>query len=719
MADSDVKIKITGEIDGFTKAIKEAQKDVKDFNDVLSTAGKTAGIAFAALTAEAFIALRAFGEQEKATNSLSQALRNQGIASDALVQKYTDQASALQTLTGVADEQIIQGQALLQSNLGAIEVTEDLTKAVLDLAAGTGQDLDSAFAAVAKTIGSSTNALARSGVEVDGNASKQEKLSQIIEGVNKKHKGQAEAALLGVGSIKGLAAAVGELQEEFGKRLAPAFERITKLLTEFTTTLKDNKGLIDLIAQVGIFAGILTGLITVLAGAGFVMTGLKVASIALSTTLGPLVLGLAAVSGALLIAANYLGLFTSKITDLKTVKDADTEIANLQTRIEKLKEFIDKTGGSDFFGFGKSKQQLVELNTQLQVLQASRDKLASQEGEQESKRKKIQAEQTAIRTKDQEIELENTRFHKEQLLAEEFEYSDKFQALLKERNETNLALIKAKDEEEIQALVDKQIRINEQIVLQQELDDELRLLVLEKEQQFSDAKIAITLREKQIIKEAAQEELALKQKEYATRLLEEAKYGKAYATLQEVLRSAEIQGAKAFSEGLIQLQTSQNSVLKTIGKAAAVTQITINTAQTASSVFKGAVDALGYPAGPILGAISAAAAVAFGLEQIGKVTSAAKGGIIPNAPGGLKIGTDTVPAVLTPGEIVVPRQNFDEVINAVAASRASEGTRSASTGLSGGGGGGVMEVIIGFRDNAIEIIEQKLLERRAVGVGNL
>jgi hypothetical protein len=109
--------------------------------------------------------------------------------------------------------------------------------------------------------------------------------------------------------------------------------------------------------------------------------------------------------------------------------------------------------------------------------------------------------------------------------------------------------------------------------------------------------------------------------------------------------------------------------------------------------------------GPALGIAGAAAAVAFGAEQIGTVTSAAQGGLIT---GGIP-GIDSVPVLAQAGELVAPRQNYEEVVGSVAAKRMAEEN----------GSGGQVEVIIGFRDDAFEIIEKKILQRRRIGVGVL
>lgn len=69
----------------------------------------------------------------------------------------------------------------------------------------------------------------------------------------------------------------------------------------------------------------------------------------------------------------------------------------------------------------------------------------------------------------------------------------------------------------------------------------------------------------------------------------------------------------------------------------------------------------------IVEVVTATAPAIAGIQ--GATIGAQQGGLIE---GGVQ-GRDSVPALLEPGELVAPRRNFDEVVNAVAASRASGG----------------------------------------------
>jgi hypothetical protein len=95
-----------------------------------------------------------------------------------------------------------------------------------------------------------------------------------------------------------------------------------------------------------------------------------------------------------------------------------------------------------------------------------------------------------------------------------------------------------------------------------------------------------------------------------------------------------------------------------LGKAAAVAQATLNVPQAASNAFTVGAK-LG---GPVTGAAFAAVATAVQLANVSRIASQqptgfANGGLVE---GGIP-GRDSVPALLTPGEVVVPRRNFNDL----------------------------------------------------------
>ena len=242
------------------------------------------------------------------------------------------------------------------------------------------------------------------------------------------------------------------------------------------------------------------------------------------------------------------------------------------------------------------------------------------------------------------------------------------------------------------------------------LEEEEKALKLERIAEEDEADIQRIL-DKAMTKEEIAKEFALKEldrnvKDKNQFLRDEMKFGESIARFKQIMRNKEVQGALSTNNQLIQLTNSKNSTLKGIGKAASIVQIGVKTAEGAISAYT---SLAGIPVvGPALGAAAAAALIAFGAEQIGNVLSAAQGGIVPGGTGGAR---DRIPALLEPGELVVPRQITSDFIQSIG--------RPEAANVGEAGGGANVEVMVGFKDEAFEIIEQKLLERRAIGSGGL
>lgn len=271
----------------------------------------------------------------------------------------------------------------------------------------------------------------------------------------------------------------------------------------------------------------------------------------------------------------------------------------------------------------------------------------------------------------------------------------------------------------------KNEKLKEDLNREREIREEHRALLLEDSEAFreldreaQDAFIEANLEKLKTDKEAESEVLGqtiLKQqvdrrKADAQFIKDRKKHGETFAKINQVIHSDEVMKAKSAADGLVQLTQSKNSALKSLGKAAAVTQIGISTAANAADIF-GKLNALVPFAAPAIGALGAASIIAFGVEQTSNVLAANQGGLVT---GGTP-GVDSVPAVLTPGELVSPAQSFDEVVESVADRRnAARGL----TDVSGEESGGIAEIQISFKDDAIDFIEAELIERDRLGIRN-
>tara|TARA_R110002020_G_scaffold290190_1_gene505663 strand:+ start:3905 stop:6331 length:2427 start_codon:yes stop_codon:yes gene_type:complete len=168
--------------------------------------------------------VKLYAEQELAERRLSIAL---GYTSKRLV----DQASELQKVTKFGDEAIIGAQAMIATFVKEEDQIELVTKATLDLASAKGMDLNTAADLVARSIGSSTNALSKYGVQASGSAGSTERLESIVGAIQKRFGGFAEGELNTVsGMLAATANAVGDAGEAIGEVLAPAVIAVAKAI---------------------------------------------------------------------------------------------------------------------------------------------------------------------------------------------------------------------------------------------------------------------------------------------------------------------------------------------------------------------------------------------------------------------------------------------------------------------------------------------------------
>ena len=240
MPDNIMKIKLQVQNQKANKQLQDTSTNIKDIEKKaknskkelgrmrIATAGlrRTMGalrnnlllVSFAFGTTMATLAktVKAYGEQELAEKKLETAL---GHTSQSLL----DQASALQSVTTFGDENIIQAQALIAAFTDDEEAIKRATAATLDLAAAKGMDLFAAADLVAKTLGSSTNAMSRYGIEVTGAVGSTERLNTLTQNIANTFGGQATAqAQTLTGSLSQMGNAVGDAAESIGGLLAPA-----------------------------------------------------------------------------------------------------------------------------------------------------------------------------------------------------------------------------------------------------------------------------------------------------------------------------------------------------------------------------------------------------------------------------------------------------------------------------------------------------------------
>lgn len=216
---------------------------------------KVAGIGVA-LAGLGFAAKRAFldpaAAQEEAVTSLAQALASTGKTGEEALRRITAEASRLQRITKAGDESLVQASATLATLAPSLD-PESLERSQTALVAisdtFTKGDIESAAQLLGKTLGSSTNALSRYGIQVDTAASARAKLDAILANptvLAAFDVAQARAKTL-AGSEAQLANAIGDVREQMGFILADTLgladgsSTLTNRILDQADSLRENR----------------------------------------------------------------------------------------------------------------------------------------------------------------------------------------------------------------------------------------------------------------------------------------------------------------------------------------------------------------------------------------------------------------------------------------------------------------------------------------------
>lgn len=726
----DLKIKISADEKDAIRGIDAISKKAEDLGPSLESAAKISAVAFAALTAEIGFSLKAFEEADSSSRKLTQALQSQGIFTTQLRDQYKSYAQAVEDATGVDGDALVAAQATAQAFLGQTKITQDLTAAIADLAQEKGIDLNSAATLLAKTIGTGTNALAREGLEISKTATTAERYAAVLSFVEGRYKGQAAAANQGLGSLKALQTQFGNLQEAIGQRFAPVATAIITTLTKLFSTISQNEALADLIVALISGAAAASGFVLAAVGVAKAIAVAQAAMAAFGVASNVALAGIPALIGVVvaavtLLALNWetasgriiavvrgLGIFIGQTFEGigRVLAGAFTlDTARIKSGIDEIKNAYKNGADVAFKDLPVKAKEAVDK--QDEILKAAAEERARADAE----------------NKAQEIALAEAQNQLLQLKAQEA--SAALIAIKQQEIETLTAIRDAETQSEIAAL---QFRYDQLTALEEEqriqdlerqtafaeiegqLRDSLQLSQSERTNIFYEQKRAALeaslLTEKEAEARVATEKVSVQIASQNRRLEETQRYGVAYAAINQAIQSREVQGFKGATGELVALTQSKNSTLKAIGKAASLAQITIKTAESALNIYAGFST---IPiVGPALGVAGAAAAIAFGVEQAGRVIAANEGGVIT---GGTP-GRDSVSALLTPGELVSPAQNFEEVVGSVAFTRALRDNPEAASGF---GSGGKLEIELTLRDELMNFIEAKLIEREKLGVSQI
>jgi hypothetical protein len=163
------------------------------------------------------------------------------------VEKYIDK---LQRATGVADDKLRPSLEKLLVATGKVGKAQKLQALAMDIAAGTGKDLDTVSLSLAKAYGGNLGALTRMGITLDESIIKNKDFKKAQEELDRLFGGQSAAAADTMeGKFKRFNIAMDEAKESIGVALMPALTEMIdylnspkgqKVITEFAEAFADS-----------------------------------------------------------------------------------------------------------------------------------------------------------------------------------------------------------------------------------------------------------------------------------------------------------------------------------------------------------------------------------------------------------------------------------------------------------------------------------------------
>lgn len=169
-----LKLSILADVDNLKKNLGDGSNEVEGFGSKVADFGKKAGLAFAAAGAAAVAyagklaidGVKAAIEDEAAQAKLAKALQNVTGATQSQIKAVEDYITKTSLATGVTDDKLRPSfERLLRSTKSITEATKLQTLA-LDIAAGTGKDLQIITELLSKAYEGNVGALKKLGVDV-------------------------------------------------------------------------------------------------------------------------------------------------------------------------------------------------------------------------------------------------------------------------------------------------------------------------------------------------------------------------------------------------------------------------------------------------------------------------------------------------------------------------------------------------------------------------
>lgn len=643
-------------------------------------------------------AVKGAEEHENAITRMNIALASAGQYSKETSKQMQELAESIQKTTAFEGDQVMQAGALIET-LGKLDkdALAGATKAAVNLSAALGIDLNTAAMMVGKAAAGHTETFNRYGISIEQGTTSAETFANALKAIA----GMGNVAEQQANTYTGALAQLKHAHEDGSKILGEAvvqnqavievMKEVTSMIYEHNDSTKENiQTLKEWVGQ-GILVAIdaLVGFATVLDAAYrtavVAFEGSRAAAYTMALGISTAIDGpIAAISGLLSLIPGIGDAFVEmRDKAMKNMTDISAEIGK---STDAIGQAMDKpTKAFD----------MVE-GAALRVREAAERGLgAVREGADST----VEPLNQAVATVKELSEEERKLGEEGQKLVKTLEESDPAR-----KYDADLAKLKAAND---QKLISDQQYLTAVARAHADFDDK-RHQALDKEIDELQKKNQLLY---QLDSQANAGEIAANQAKINTLLSQEEAHSlKALQIAEkqkkdkEKIKKAEYDAEVNSLNNLAAFQNSKSAELAAIGKAAAIASATIHTYSAAAA-------ALAPPpigAGPLLGPILAGTTIAAGLANVAQIAGTPLATGIDAVPG---IGSqDNFPAVLAPGERVVPQETNKDLKQFL----------SMALGKMGGGDqAGPTRVEISIREDFMNFIEAKLVERMRLGISQL
>lgn len=647
--------------------------------------------------------VKAAEEADTAFNNLTSALKVAGDYSEAAVEDFQAFAEALAASTTASADQTIKLLALAKSFGATNEGAKLMVQAATELAAVTGDDLDTAFQKVSNTLSGSAGKLDRLNPKIRELTEDQLKAGEAARVIVDVYGGSAVAKLDTYGgSVTNASKAFAELQQEIGNTVVknPAvvsvIQDLQRVFADLQNYVADNSDTIKtFVSQAvavmtealkasftaaktlfefyrdnqdtikAVTAGLVAGTAAVAAyglASTAAATGVSIltaATVALEVATGPVGLAFLGVGVAVAAAVKY---FDEIVIAYYSTVDATMSLLSSMG--------LATDGMIESAVAARKEVAALEEAKAAKEAKAEADKLAADASEESADRQSKAVEKVAVDTKKNFVKtLSVNKQFKEDMLKLQTESDAKLTELeLLKYTEEQIAadqrfalLVAQLGKEDAAKAYSKELALQgerqttevkqEQAKLKIEIEKQTYDVLLENQRRANNGLISLEQERQLRLKKQREEELAAKKKAADDDLTYFMDHELQKKVWENSNNSQRLDAYRGFFSNLSQLSRDGNKQLGEIGKAAAIAGATIDTYRAATAAYAAMAGIPGV--GPALGAAAAAAAIVAGLANVRAITSQRyeTGGIVP----GSSFNGDNVIARVNSGELILNR----------------------------------------------------------------